>query len=450
MRFLVSALIGTILMTVGAPAFSATTWYGWDNNTGLIAYDADTGARTDLPGPGLYNMCLAMNPVDGELWGAQSGVLYSINKLDGTFVNEGSIPSGEACSFDLSGRFLITQGSALYEVDLVTLSSTYLQNIPAYPDGFDILPDGRWVANDTGTIYHFESDWTLIASWSGPANETIAADEYGRVFGSNSNDLWEIDLANHSAIQLWVDAGGVTIFGSEASSDDGEILDTARFGVSKTFLDGATDDVEVTLTCNGGLPLEQNYTLAGGSSVTFTLTEFQAGVTDCTITETGGPDGYTATLNGGTECAFDDIQGGLYNCSIVNTPSPVSFEVTVDWDISEDADPGVGAGAMVEIYCEDFFGSTSTTMPAGPMATMPVTVTGLVPEGFCNAVLTNVGSIVDANSCLDVDIEIGSDASCDITATAFYEGIPTLSQYGMALMALLMLGVGFVGFRRFV
>ena len=198
------------------------------------------------------------------------------------------------------------------------------------------------------------------------------------------------------------------------------------------------------------MPLEQNYTLAGGASVTFTLTEFQSGVTDCTVTETGGPDGYTATLNGGTECAFDDIQGGLYSCSIVNSPAPVSFEVDVDWEISEDADPGLGADVMVEIYCEDFNGSTSTTMPAGPTADMPVTVTGLVPEGFCNAVLTNLGSVIDANSCLDVDIEVGSDASCDITATAFFEGIPTLSQYGMALMALLMLGVGFVGFRRFV
>jgi hypothetical protein len=30
----------------------------------------------------------------------------------------------------------------------------------------------------------------------------------------------------------------------------------------------------------------------------------------------------------------------------------------------------------------------------------------------------------------------------------FFEGIPTLSQYGMALMALLMLGMGFVAVRR--
>jgi hypothetical protein len=41
-------------------------------------------------------------------------------------------------------------------------------------------------------------------------------------------------------------------------------------------------------------------------------------------------------------------------------------------------------------------------------------------------------------------------AECTITNTVFFEGIPTLSQYGLAIMALLMLGVGFVGFRRFV
>ena len=44
----------------------------------------------------------------------------------------------------------------------------------------------------------------------------------------------------------------------------------------------------------------------------------------------------------------------------------------------------------------------------------------------------------------------GDSDSCIFEYTVFYEGIPTLSQYGMAIMALLMLGVGFVGFRRFV
>ncbi len=49
-----------------------------------------------------------------------------------------------------------------------------------------------------------------------------------------------------------------------------------------------------------------------------------------------------------------------------------------------------------------------------------------------------------------VTVKPAQDASCKFTNSVFFEGIPTLSQYGLAIMALLMLGVGFVGFRRFV
>ena len=46
-------------------------------------------------------------------------------------------------------------------------------------------------------------------------------------------------------------------------------------------------------------------------------------------------------------------------------------------------------------------------------------------------------------------VSAGNPDSCRIINTVFFEGIPTLSQWGMALLALLMLGVGMVGFRRF-
>ena len=49
---------------------------------------------------------------------------------------------------------------------------------------------------------------------------------------------------------------------------------------------------------------------------------------------------------------------------------------------------------------------------------------------------------------MEVSVRTGGD-SCTITNTIFFEGIPTLNQYGLALMALLMLGIGLVGFRRF-
>ena len=66
--------------------------------------------------------------------------------------------------------------------------------------------------------------------------------------------------------------------------------------------------------------------------------------------------------------------------------------------------------------------------------------------------MTNVESAVavDESDCGSVTVMTTGAAECTIIATAFFEGIPTLSQYGMAIMALLMLGVGFVGFRRFV
>jgi hypothetical protein len=48
-----------------------------------------------------------------------------------------------------------------------------------------------------------------------------------------------------------------------------------------------------------------------------------------------------------------------------------------------------------------------------------------------------------------LEVTSGGSAECTVTNTVFFEGIPTLSQWGMAIMALLMLGVGMVGFRRF-
>ena len=41
------------------------------------------------------------------------------------------------------------------------------------------------------------------------------------------------------------------------------------------------------------------------------------------------------------------------------------------------------------------------------------------------------------------------ESRCTVINTRIYEGVPTLSQYGLGVLALLMLGVGMVGFRRF-
>ena len=50
---------------------------------------------------------------------------------------------------------------------------------------------------------------------------------------------------------------------------------------------------------------------------------------------------------------------------------------------------------------------------------------------------------------MNITVSVGNPAECTVTNTVFFEGIPTLNQYGLAIMALLMLGIGMVGFRRF-
>ena len=42
----------------------------------------------------------------------------------------------------------------------------------------------------------------------------------------------------------------------------------------------------------------------------------------------------------------------------------------------------------------------------------------------------------------------GSDQSCTILNTVFLEGIPTLNQYGLLLISVLMLATGMVALRR--
>lgn len=49
-----------------------------------------------------------------------------------------------------------------------------------------------------------------------------------------------------------------------------------------------------------------------------------------------------------------------------------------------------------------------------------------------------------------IEVSIGMGDECTMTNTAFFGGIPTLNQYGMAVLALLMLGMGFIGMCRLV
>jgi hypothetical protein len=208
------------------------------------------------------------------------------------------------------------------------------------------------------------------------------------------------------------------------------VAGTARFNVTKTFTNGDTGDVEVTLTCNGGIPLQQNFTISGGdpAGVTFVVTNLPDTGANCSVTESGGNEGYTSDLSA---CSWTGVTSGVRSCPITNVPEATT--VSVDTTVDTDGDATIDPTFTTTIVCENVSPDT------GP-------VFGTV-------------TVVDTSGLFEADWYADPDGGTDCTVTmvpnaSAVEGdscsIPTLSQYGLALMALLMLGIGFVGFRRFV
>ncbi|MDZ4731634.1 MAG: IPTL-CTERM sorting domain-containing protein [Xanthomonadales bacterium] len=248
-------------------------------------------------------------------------------------------------------------------------------------------------------------------------------------------------------------------------------IDTrATFAVTKTFADGNdVDEVTISIDCNTGVILDQDKVLGDGDSVEFVVTSYTAGTLNCSIDEGDVTDGYSASYSGdgiAGGCEWSAIpNGGEYECDIVNSPDEVEIVVTKNWVIEGDNN-NVNLGYEVYAWCNNIFDDEVSEEVSnhnsyyqigwdsseGPVSD---TFTFFVRPGFPSSdcyVYENVydSAIEVDNGCDNLNVSAGEGDSCVITNTVFFEGIPTLSQYGMAIMALLMLGVGFVGFRRFV
>ena len=143
--------------------------------------------------------------------------------------------------------------------------------------------------------------------------------------------------------------------------------------------------------------------------------------------------------------------------------------MTKEWD-DPDSVLGPGVSADVDITCENLWdgqslytASTSTsfdyvdgdeTFAYIPGGSANPDTDDDAPQTHCWAeeVGINNTSVSSDQGCLEgVVYEWGGDLTqeCTIINTVVFEGIPALSRQGLALLALLMLGVGFIGFRRF-
>jgi hypothetical protein len=250
----------------------------------------------------------------------------------------------------------------------------------------------------------------------------------------------------------------------------------ARFAVSKDFDDGNPGPVLVTLSCNTGLPLEQTKTISEGDGVTFVINDFENEALDCQVFESP-VDGYTVSyVSGGDSaneagpggCAFTAIGGGDENsCAVTNTLGQVRVDVRKIWfdDHPEFNNPMYARGRW-NCYSSQYYRDADNPEHYGCDGDVCGSLSFYGPDDtdsfyvypdydgstWCSVEEKVFESGVESNAsnCAVLFVSPGQGNACTITNTRFYQGIPTLSQYGLAILALLMLGVGLVGFRRFV
>jgi subtilisin-like proprotein convertase family protein len=282
-------------------------------------------------------------------------------------------------------------------------------------------------------------------------NNTLSA-----LNGSPGNGTWTLTVSDNAG----ADTGTLNDWSLELVC--GEPQSRATFAVAKVFTDGNPGEVEVTISCNTGLPLEQSKLISEGDGVTFVVTDYDDGEMDCTITESV-PGGYSAEYDFGpgtsnTGCTYEDINFSReFGCLITNSPDPVEVVIDKEWVIegADDSD-GVSQEFRVELWCDseivegfqpngqwyaNAFGDGDTTFTFHVIPAYPATGCTVFETVFDSAVESD-------NGCGSFNVSAGDGHSCTITNTVFFEGIPTLNTYGMAILLLSMLGLGFIAFRR--
>lgn len=242
----------------------------------------------------------------------------------------------------------------------------------------------------------------------------------------------------------------------------GEPQSRATFAVTKVFDDLNPAEVEVRISCNTGLPLEQTADIDQDGGVVFVVRDFEDGGMNCSIDENPAPGGYLPfySVDDGfsfpseTSCDYADITHGQGNtCLVLNQLQRVLVEVTKQWlDDNPDFD--------ALNYAEAVFDCDNEQFGAQAFGSLEFLGNGAV-DGFfvfphwdgttrCDVTesVVETGVEADSSDCQGLSVTPGNGASCTIVNTRIYEGIPTLDRFGLGLLALLMLGLGFVAFRR--
>lgn len=268
--------------------------------------------------------------------------------------------------------------------------------------------------------------------------------------------------------------------------NQGNDSNRATFEVSKKFTDGANPGtIDVTLSCTTGLPLTQTQTISESQGVKFVVTSFDDKQLDCSVSEnlenlSGYTPSYLATgpgePNSTNGCHFSNTEDGAENfCHITNNVNPVKVTIEKEWIFDGSTQPDINTHYRLTLYCDAQiiggeescpYSSGTNQSAAGNGQPLPAVesciefesdkssvfiarVTPHWPASHCRVVETVFDDAVEiANGCESLLVKAGQEDSCQITNTVFYEGIPGMNRYGMAILILLMLGMGMLGYRR--
>lgn len=251
----------------------------------------------------------------------------------------------------------------------------------------------------------------------------------------------------------------------------------AFFRVQKQFVD-LNDELTSTLriVCNGGSDLEQEFTTdpnegpLGNVEVTFTVQNFQEGETDCEVFEDVPPfyDANYECFSTGecsdteSACVFTDITSNNENlCVIRNAPQAVEITVTKEWEFVRN-EYILDFPAQVSLICSNVFAGDGTLPGNGDMvwswifdnpldshvATLQPRFDGTT-ECRTEELIPHSAVETTTDCPPGTEIKLGDDKrTCTVINTVFFEGIPTLSQWGMIVFILSTLGIGLLAARR--
>jgi len=349
------------------------------------------------------------------------------------------------------------------------------QRTLAVPEVANAACSSTTVVSTGGTL----AAWTVGSLTPATVNNT----QFGLVFTKLATSTLKVDsICLEIAYQTSSGTAQQLACSREVEPPPENTISRATFRVTKDFTDDNPSEVMVSIDCNTGLILDQSKLISEANHVVFVVTDFDSATLDCHISEVI-PGGYSPSYEAGIldgesnavtadelGCHFESVEFGEFYCDIVNTPDPVNVVIEKVWVIDGSGGDGVDTGYELRLYCdaEIVGGSDEYCYVNGISKVVNGTIwcdtfygedsdifTSQVIPGYpssqCWVHETAYENYVEIdNGCKDLVVSAGQGDSCVITNTVFFEGIPTLGQYGKILLVMLMLGVGMVGFRRFV